>query len=137
MMRKVAKTFFIFKKFQKHTSRKKGKTQWFTIPRMGISAKFCSYPFGPRGTILIRGCRRLNLTLQKSLYQCPLNHSTVKRHLVLLFIRHILWDGPSKLKSFMTFLKIMGHTQPLFHLFSTFHTNITIFRTNNCEKMSI
>ena len=30
----------------------------------------------------------------------------------------------------------MGHPRPLFHLFSSFQTNITIFTTNICEKMS-
>ena len=35
-----------------------------------------------------------------------------------------------------SFLK-MGHPRPLFHLFSSFQTNITIFTTNICEKMSI
>ena len=29
-----------------------------------------------------------------------------------------------------------GHPRPLFHLFSSFQTNITIFTTNICEKMS-
>ena len=28
----------------------------------------------------------------------------------------------------------MGHPRPLFHLFSSFQTNITIFTTNICEK---
>ena len=31
----------------------------------------------------------------------------------------------------------MGQPRPLFHLFSSFHTFITIFTTNKCEKMSI
>ena len=31
----------------------------------------------------------------------------------------------------------MGHSQPLFRLFSFFQTNISIFTTNICEKMSI
>ena len=28
----------------------------------------------------------------------------------------------------------MGHPRPLFHLFSSFQANITIFTTNKCEK---
>ena len=32
----------------------------------------------------------------------------------------------------LTFL--MGHPRPLFHLFSSFQTNFTIFTTNKCEK---
>ena len=31
----------------------------------------------------------------------------------------------------------MGHRRPLFRLFSSFKTDITIFITNVCEKMSI
>ena len=31
----------------------------------------------------------------------------------------------------------MGQPRPLFHLFSSFQTHITIFTTNKCEKMSI
>ena len=34
----------------------------------------------------------------------------------------------------LSFLK-MGHPRALFHLFSSFQTNITIFTTNICEKM--
>ena len=33
---------------------------------------------------------------------------------------------------FMSFL--MGHPRPLYHLFSSFQTNFTIFTTNKCEK---
>ena len=44
---------------------------------------------------LMRSCRRLNLTYQKSLYLCPLNQSTDKRHLVLLFNRHIWGESGS------------------------------------------
>ena len=29
----------------------------------------------------------------------------------------------------------MGHPRPLFRLFLSFQTNITIIRTNNCEKV--
>ena len=31
----------------------------------------------------------------------------------------------------------MGHSRPLFHLFSSFQTNITIITANKCDKMSI
>ena len=31
----------------------------------------------------------------------------------------------------------IGHPRPLFRLFESFQTNITIFTTNKCEKMSI
>ena len=31
----------------------------------------------------------------------------------------------------------MGHLRPLFHLFSYFQTNTTIFTKNKCEKISI
>ena len=31
----------------------------------------------------------------------------------------------------------MGHPRPLYSLFSSFPTNITIFTTNKCEKISI
>ena len=31
----------------------------------------------------------------------------------------------------------MGHLQSIFHLLSSFQTNITNFTTNKCEKMSI
>ena len=32
---------------------------------------------------------------------------------------------------------LMGHSRPLFHLFLSFQTNITIFTANKYEKMSI
>ena len=35
---------------------------------------------------------------------------------------------------FTSFFKKMGQSQPLFNLFSSFQTNITIFTTNICEK---
>ena len=35
------------------------------------------------------------------------------------------------------FFKKMGNPQPLFHLLLSFQSNITIFTTNKCEKMSI
>ena len=31
----------------------------------------------------------------------------------------------------------MGQPRPLFHLFLSFQTHITMFTTNKCEKMSI
>ena len=42
--------------------------------------------FGPRSTDLKSVCRRLNLTQQNRLCQCPFNHCTDKRRFVLLFI---------------------------------------------------
>ena len=37
----------------------------------------------------------------------------------------------------LNFLFKMGQPWPLFCLFSSFHTNITILTANKCEKMSI
>ena len=34
-------------------------------------------------------------------------------------------------------LLFVGHPRPLFNLFLYFQTNITIFTTNKCEKMSM
>ena len=42
-----------------------------------------------------------------------------------------------QIKIVILFLKKMGPPWPLFHLFSSFQTHITIFSTNKCEKMSI
>ena len=35
------------------------------------------------------------------------------------------------------FLNKQGNPRPIFYLFSSFQTNITILTTNKCEKMSI
>ena len=35
------------------------------------------------------------------------------------------------------FFKKDGHSRPLFRLFSSFQTNITVLTTNKCEKISI
>ena len=47
-----------------------------------------------------------------------------------------LWDNASDYHQLIFFFKKIGHTRPLFRLFSSFQTNITILTTNICEKMS-
>ena len=37
-------------------------------------------------------------------------------------------------KYFYLLFQKMSHPRPLFHLFSSFQTSVTIFTTNNCEK---
>ena len=54
------------------------------------------------------------------------------RHLAIFFWSHC--SSPRK-RCGEVFLK-MGHSRTLFHLFSSFQTNITIFTTNVCEKYS-
>ena len=60
----------------------------------------------------------------------------VERHELVLVENDFLKSEKDFLAVVVVILK-MGHPRPLFRLFSSFHTDITIFTTNICEKMNI
>ena len=79
--------------------------------------------------------------LLKDKNECFKNMSRIAEQTHLKF--HQSGNFPSNLVTLasmqfkLSFFKKMGQPRPLFHLFSSFQTHITIFTTDKCEKMSI
>ena len=63
---------------------------------------------------------------------------TVASNSLILAVKHYFVQFRVIFSSRCTILLFLkGQTRPLFHLFWSFQTHITIIATNKCEKMSI